>query len=162
MQFVLTRVQAISWGALAKEMFSVGGRYQWVSLAVPVGFLLPIPFYLLHLRFPQCGFQHINTAVLSWYLGYCAVGINSAIPVYFVIALVMQFYVRKYKPDWFLRYNYLLSAALDGGTQVIIFILSFAVFGSSGKPVPFPPYWGNNYMSGNFDYCMWNPANGPY
>lgn len=162
LQLVFNGLQTIAWGALAKDMFSIGARYQWVSLAVLVRFLLPIPFYLLHRQFPKCGFNHINTAVLSWYLGYCAVGINSAIPIYFVIAFVMQFYVRRYKPNWFLKYNYLLSAALDGGTQVIIFILSFAVFGSSGRPVPFPAYWGIKYMSGNFDYCMWNPANGPY
>ena len=37
----------------------------------------------------------------------------------------------------FVKYNYLVSAALDGGTSVIVFILSFAVFGASGKTVNF-------------------------
>jgi hypothetical protein len=54
----------------------------------------------------------------------------------------------------FRRYNYLLSAGLDGGTQVIVFILSFAVFGSSGKQVDFPPWVGNNFQEGNYDFCM--------
>lgn len=35
-------------------------------------------------------------------------------------------------------YNYILSAALDGGTQVMVFILTSAVFGGSGKARPFP------------------------
>lgn len=34
--------------------------------------------------------------------------------------------------------NFLLSAALDGGTQVMVFVWSFAVGGASGSAVPFP------------------------
>lgn len=41
------------------------------------------------------------------------------------------------------QYNYLMSAALDGGSQVIFFILSFAVFGAGGMARPFPTWWGN-------------------
>jgi hypothetical protein len=141
-------------------MFSIGCRYEWVSLSVLVGFAIPIPFYILHRFFPRAHFNDINCAILTWYIGYCAVGINSAIPMYFIIAVIVQFYIRKYKIGWFLNYNYILSAALDGGTQVIVFILSFAVQGSSGKDVKFPAYWGNNFGTGNLDYCMYNEANG--
>ena len=52
-----------------------------------------------------------------------------------------------------------VTAALDGGTQVLVFIFTFALFGGAGKAVEFPPYWGNNFQSGNFDYCMQDPAN---
>jgi len=52
-----------------------------------------------------------------------------------------------------------MSAALDGGSQVMVFILTFAVQGGSGNAVIFPKYWGNN-AGGNFDFCMYNPANG--
>lgn len=38
------------------------------------------------------------------------------------------------------KYNYLLSAALDGGSQIILFILSFAVFGAGGNSIAFP-FW---------------------
>lgn len=76
------------------------------------------------------------------------------------------------RPQFFVKYNYIVSAALDGGTQVIIFILTFAVFGGSGKAVEFPAWAGNNCehldfrpsrkiatdaladQSGNYDYCM--------
>ena len=48
---------------------------------------------------------------------------------------------------------------MDGGTQVIVFILTFAVFGGAGKSVAFPTYWGNHNMDAdgnplNFDYCL--------
>lgn len=92
---------------------------------------------------------------------------------FFLIGLFAQWYLRKHHPNIFVRYNYLVSAALDGGTSVIVFILSFAVLGAAGKAVPFRKspccillttafkletdssaaiYWGNN-ANGNLDLC---------
>jgi len=34
------------------------------------------------------------------------------------------------------------DVALDGGTQVMVFILSFAVQGAGGTSHPFPTWWG--------------------
>lgn len=57
------------------------------------------------------------------------------------------------------QYNYLVAAALDGGTQVLVFIFTFAVFGGSGKAVPFPTWAGNPDTDvHNLDYCAVNPA----
>ena len=53
----------------------------------------------------------------------------------------------------------MLCAGLDGGTQVVVFIMTFVFFGASGKPINFPAYWGNN-VNGNFDYCKVDPGNG--
>lgn len=64
------------------------------------------------------------------------------------------------RTNWFVKYNYLVSAGLDGGTQLVTFILTFAVMGAGGLTVDFPTYFGNNYHSGNYDYCMRNPALG--
>lgn len=41
-------------------------------------------------------------------------------------------------------------AALDGGTQVMVFILSFAVQGAAGTSHLFPEWWGAN-QGGNYD-----------
>ena len=129
-------------------MFSVGARYQWITLAFLVGFVIPLPFYFLHRLFPRAGFWYWNTAIITFYIGWLCVGINSSILSYFIVGFISQFYLRKYKPEWFIKYNYIMSAAMDGGTQVIVFILTFAVQGGSGKAVPFPTYWGNN--GGNY------------
>ena len=55
-----------------------------------------------------------------------------------MIGVLSQWWARTRRPRWFKKYNYLTSAALDGGSQVILFILSFAVFGASGNAVEFP------------------------
>jgi hypothetical protein len=58
---------------------------------------------------------------------------------------------------WYKKYNYILGGALDGGAQVAIFILSFAVFGAAGTDRPFPGWWGNPAV-GNVDRCNGNGA----
>ena len=40
--------------------------------------------------------------------------------------------------------NYIVAGALDGGTQVISFILNLAVFGAVGNAHAFPDWWGND------------------
>ena len=149
--------QAIAWGALASHMFSYGARYQWVTFAYLVGFIIPVPFYILHRLFPRAGFWYWNTAIITYYIGWLCVGINSSILTYFVVGFLSQWYLRKYQPAWFVKYNYILSAAMDGGTQVIVFILTFAVDGGSGSAVPFPTYWGNNGANGNYgEFLFWS------
>ena len=54
------------------------------------------------------------------------------------MGLVSQLWLRTYHPGWYKKYNYILGGALDGGAQVMIFVLSFAVFGASGVERPFP------------------------
>ena len=134
-------------------MFSVGGRYPWMSLSFIVGFIVPIPFYLCHRKWPKVGFNNLNTTVILYYVGWLCLGITASVMAFFVIGFASQMYLRKGHPNLFLKYSYLVSAALDGGTSVIVFILSFALFGAAGNKVNFPIYWGNN-LNGNFDRCL--------
>ena len=65
-------------------------------------------------------------------------GVNSRVTSSIIVGLVSQLWLRNYHPGWYRKYNYILGGALDGGAQVMIFILSFAVFGASGVQRPFP------------------------
>ncbi|UKZ83902.1 hypothetical protein TrVFT333_011717 [Trichoderma virens FT-333] len=128
---------AVAW-TLAKNMFSVGSRYQWF-------------------------FRDVNTSIIIWYSGVLCVGVNSSLLMFFGLGIFAQFYLRRFHPALFIKYNYLISAALDGGTQVMVFILSFAVLGASGKQYNFPTYALNNGGTNNnknIDYCMYNIADG--
>jgi hypothetical protein len=46
------------------------------------------------------------------------------------------------------------TIALDGGTQVMVFILTFAVQGVAGTSHLFPEWWGAN-QGGNYDRCLY-------
>lgn len=146
---------AIAW-SMAGDLFGVGARYQWVTLAFLVGFLAPLPFWVAYRFYPHPVFKYLNTSIILWTMGYLFVGTNASITSYFAIGFFAQGWLRRKRPAWFVRYNYLVSAALDGGTQVLVFILTFAVFGGSGTARPFP-YWAGNPdpASGvQLDYCM--------
>ncbi|KAJ3328971.1 hypothetical protein HDU76_008907, partial [Blyttiomyces sp. JEL0837] len=153
--------QAISWGALGKQMFGPGATYEWVSYSFLLGFVLPIPFWLAHRFFPKFGFNYINTAIISWYLGYLTVGINSSIFSYILIGMFSQYYLRRYHAAWFNKYNYLLSAALDAGTQVAAFLMTLFLFGAASIPTQNMPYYFLNpnttgtdgYQDFYQDYC---------
>lgn len=153
---------AIAW-SMAADMFSIGARYEWVTISYFLGFLAPLPFWLLHRYTKKEIFEYFNLSIILWYMGWLFVGINSSIFSYFVIGFLAQWWVRKWHPRLFVKYNYLVSAALDGGTQVLVFLLSFAVFGGSGKERRFPLWRGNNGGVGsgrNIDYCAFNAGNG--
>lgn len=125
-----------------------------MSISFILGFFVPIPFYLCHRKWPEAGFNNINATVILYYVGYLCAGINSSVMAYFVIGFFSQMYLRKRHPNLCLKYNYLVSAALDGGTSVIVFIMSFALFGAAGNGNNFPMYWGNN-LNGNYDRCLY-------
>ncbi|KAI0057185.1 OPT superfamily oligopeptide transporter [Artomyces pyxidatus] len=151
--------QAIAWGGLSHELFAVGKRYQWVAWAYVLGLFVPIPFWLIHKKFPKLRADYLYTPVICYYIGWLCVGINSSITSYFAIAWFSQWYLRTRYPRWFAKYNYILGAALDGGTQVMVFILSFAVQGASGDSHLFPQWWGAN-QNGNYDWCAVSPMDG--
>lgn len=143
---------AIAWGALGKPLYTPGSRYGFVPWMIIAGLGFPIPTYLLHKKYPKFGWNKIFTPILVAELGFLSVGINSSVFTSFLVAIFSQWYLRKYRPRWFRKYNFLLSAALDGGTQVMVFVWSFAVGGASGKAVDFPN-WALN-PKGNPDYCL--------
>lgn len=144
--------QAIAWGGLSHELFSAGQRYQWVPWAYLVGLFVPVPFWVLHKFWPRLRADYLYTPIIAYYIGWLCVGINSSILSYFAIAFLSQWWLRTRYPTWFAKYNYIIGAALDGGTQVMVFILSFAVQGAGGTSHLFPAWWGAN-QGGNYDHC---------
>ncbi|KAH9477169.1 Oligopeptide transporter 3 [Psilocybe cubensis] len=142
---------AVSWGALGKPLYAPGTRYGFVPYMLLVGLGFPLPFWFLHRKYPKVGFNLVFTPVLVAELGFLSVGINSAVFTRFGVTILSQYYLRKYRATWFRKYNFLLSAALDGGTSVMIFVFTFAVGGGSGKVTQFPT-WALN-PKGNPDYC---------
>ena len=116
-----------------------------MGFACFIGLIFPVPFWLLYKFSPsgsrlQRAAHFIHTPIVALYVGYLPYSVNGQWWSCLVIGLASQWWARTHRPKWFRKYNYLTSAALDGGSQIILFILSFAVFGASGNAVDFP-YW---------------------
>ncbi|KIP12330.1 hypothetical protein PHLGIDRAFT_62013 [Phlebiopsis gigantea 11061_1 CR5-6] len=144
---------AISWGALGPQMFGPHAIYHMVPVSLAIGLVLPFPFYIAHRIWPRAGFQNFNTSIIMQYSCFLSVGINTSVNPSMVLGIFSQWWVRTRYPRWFTKYNYIVAAALDGGTQVISFILNFAVFGAAGTAHSFPDWWGND-LSLSADRCL--------
>ncbi|KAF8516700.1 OPT superfamily oligopeptide transporter [Hysterangium stoloniferum] len=95
---------AISWGALGPQMFGAGGTYVMIPLALAIGLALPIPFWVLHRKYPHAKFDWVITPYSAW----LTVGINTSITMTVVIGLYSQYWVRTRYPRWFTKVRVIL------------------------------------------------------
>ncbi|CAO1638262.1 unnamed protein product [Sympodiomycopsis kandeliae] len=142
---------AITW-SLAKQVYSLSGPYWIVPMALPIGLGIPLVHWGITKYLPRLRSIPITTPLIILYIGNYSVGNTSYITSTVIVGLLSQFYLRKYKAKWYNENNYLVGAALDGGSQIMIFILSFAVLGAGRPAVPFPTWFGN--PDGNPDHCL--------
>ncbi|KAF9460047.1 oligopeptide transporter [Collybia nuda] len=150
---------AVTW-SLAKQLYGIDGPYVAIPMSLLFGMIPTFIQWLISRRWPRIGPVKVDTIILPiiyMYSAWMSAGVNSTITSSIIVGLVSQLWLRRYHPGWYKKYNYILGGALDGGAQVMIFILSFAVFGASGVEKPFPK-WAGNPAAGNVDYCNGNGA----
>ncbi|KAH9914494.1 oligopeptide transporter [Epithele typhae] len=150
---------AVTW-SLAKELYGPSGPYFWIPLSLLLGMIPTAIQWLIVKRYPTIRGFRVDSVVLPiiyQYSSWMSAGTNSPVFASVLVGLASQLWLRRYHPAWFRKYNYVLGGALDGGAQVMVFVLSFAVFGASGVPRPFPA-WAGNPAVGNVDYCNGNGA----
>jgi hypothetical protein len=136
---------AITWGAIGPmNMFGPGTDYYIILWAFLIGFALPVPFWLLHVKFPNVGYKYVNIPMILVGMTIVPGAATSWITVSFVIVLISQYYVKRRHREWFVKYNYLISTALDSGTSLMVFFIAMALYGgASGVSYTFPTWWGN-------------------
>ncbi|RKP27323.1 OPT oligopeptide transporter protein-domain-containing protein [Syncephalis pseudoplumigaleata] len=140
---------SLIWGAYGPHrMFGPESPYRIVLWGFLVGILLPIPFYFLHKRFPGGKWHLVNIPILATGMHVVPLAPPTFIMSSFIIAFVFQYFIYRRHHGWWKRNTYILSAALDAGTQVSTL---FIVFGLS--TVAFPGWFGNNNNSGNIERC---------
>ncbi|KAI3850485.1 hypothetical protein MKW98_000295 [Papaver atlanticum] len=120
---------SVIWGLVGpRRIFGPLGNYpalNWFFLGGAVG---PILVWLLHKAFPkQSWIPLINLPVLlgatSMMPPATTVNYNSWI----LVGTIFNFFVFRYRKQWWQRYNYVLSAALDAGVAFMAVLLYFSV-----------------------------------
>ncbi|KAF9269595.1 oligopeptide transporter [Marasmius fiardii PR-910] len=150
---------AVTW-SLAKELYGPQGPYFIVPLSLLIGIVPTTIQWLISKRWPVIAGVRVDSIILPiiWNYAYAqTLGVTSIYTTIIIVGIVTQVWLRRYHPGWYKKYNYILGGALDGGAQVMMFILAFAVFGASGVERPFPQ-WAGNPRKGNVDYCNGNGA----
>ncbi|CAO3645188.1 unnamed protein product [Cunninghamella blakesleeana] len=136
---------ALTWGAVGPiAMFGPGTQYSIILWAFLIGFLLPIPFWALHRYYPKVGFNYVNIPMILIGLVTVPGSATAQVTVSFMITIFSQWYLKKYYRNRFVKYNYLISSALDSGTSLCVFFVAFAFMGGgNGVSTPFPYWFGN-------------------
>jgi len=141
---------SLLWGAIGpKRLFSPGqiyGNLLWFFL---VGFLAPIPAYYAARRWPRSFFRYINFPVVFNAANSLppATGINFS--SWFMVGFIFQYFMRRRHFRWWLRYNYILSAAMDAGVGIALIIIFFGLQFPKGGI--FLNWWGNTVWQNTLD-----------
>lgn len=139
----------VFWGLVGPaRLFSEGALYRPMLWFFLVGFTLPIIIYALDKRFPKIGLKYLNVPLIMTSIGSIPPATAINFMAWGAVGIFFQWYLRRRALGWWTKYNFLLSAALDGGLALTSLIIFFA-FSYSG--VTFS-WWGNNVDATTADY----------
>lgn len=133
-------ISAVTW-SMAKFMYGPGTPYFIIPMAVLIGIGAVVVHWVFTRFVPRIGQVKTSSLVLPTvflYSAWMTSGQNCVILSTILVGLISQAWIRTRYPRWFKEYNYIVGAGWDGGSLLVIFVLSFAVFGAAGKERPFP------------------------
>ncbi|KZS97226.1 OPT oligopeptide transporter [Sistotremastrum niveocremeum HHB9708] len=141
---------AMIWGGIGPQRtFSVGQLYSPLLWFFLIGLLAPIPFYFAAKRWPRSPFRYVNLPVFFTGVGAMppATGINFS--SWFFTGFIFQYYMRRKHFRWWIRYNYILSAAMDSAVGLALIIIFFALqYPKGGVNLN---WWGNTVWQNTLD-----------
>ncbi|AGO10609.1 AaceriABR156Wp [[Ashbya] aceris (nom. inval.)] len=145
---------SIIWGVIGPQrMFSVGQLYSSLNYFFVIGFCLPIINWLILNKWPK-RFERFGKGpkfaakYLSWPVFFSGTGlIPPATPynygAYCMVGIFFGYFIKRYYFQWWCKYNYSLSAALDIGLAWGALIIFFST-GINQKEAP--SWWGNTVI----------------
>ncbi|XP_073302694.1 oligopeptide transporter 3-like [Primulina huaijiensis] len=141
-KFRVTFDASVIWGLIGPErLFGVGGMYRNLVWLFLIGALLPLPVWILSRIFPEKKWiPLINIPVISYGFAGMPPATPTNIASWIMTGTIFNYFVFKYRKEWWQKYNYVLSAALDAGTAFMGVLLFFALQ-NEGKIVK---WWGSS------------------
>ncbi|POY72749.1 hypothetical protein BMF94_4156 [Rhodotorula taiwanensis] len=114
------------WGLIGPaHLFGTGKMYHSVLYWMIPGAVLPCATWYLRRRYTTSWLASLNVpaALIGSIYIPPLTGINYSSA--FVVGFIFQYFLRRRRPEWWSKYNYLLSGGLDAGTSicgVVIFL----------------------------------------
>ncbi|KAB1205125.1 Oligopeptide transporter 7 [Morella rubra] len=128
MDFVFFDASVI-WGLVGpRRIFGDLGEYGKVNWFFLGGAIAPLLVWLLQKAFPnQKWISHVNMPVLLGATGIMPPASAVNFTSWIVVGFLSGFMIFRDRPEWWRRYNYVLSAGLDAGTAFMTFLLFFSL-----------------------------------
>lgn len=147
---------SIIWGTIGPgNMFGGTSPYAVLNWFFLIGFLLPIPFYLLAKKYPNSFWKYVHIPLIFNATGMMPPAVPLNFSMWCATGFVFMYWLRKYRRKWWIKYNYLTSAAFDSGCAIAALVIWAVVQGSGVTP----DWWGNG-SEDSFDHCPLSMVNG--
>ncbi|KZT58250.1 OPT oligopeptide transporter [Calocera cornea HHB12733] len=158
---------SLIYGTIGPARFFATGLYSPLLWCFLIGAVLSLVCYLLAKRYPNSVFKWINIPLAL----YGAEGMPPASGFNYVsgflVGTIFMYYIRRYHVEWWSRYNYLLSVALDSGVAISALLIYLIMYLPStpivlvGTSLITANWWGNTVSSNNLDamYASWKTIN---
>ncbi|KAI8141436.1 OPT family small oligopeptide transporter [Fennellomyces sp. T-0311] len=147
---------SIIWGTIGPaRMFGPGSIYSSMLYFFLIGFLLPIPFWLAHKKWPHVNWlKYVHIPLILNATGMMPPAVPLNFSSWCIAGFVFMYWLRKHRHEWWAKYNYVTSAAFDSGVAISALIIFGVVMGSGYTP----DWWGNGFYAGwgpyqTFDNC---------
>ncbi|XP_047340578.1 oligopeptide transporter 6-like [Impatiens glandulifera] len=138
---------SVIWGLVGpRRIFGDLGYYAKVNWFFLGGAIAPIIVWMAHKKYPEKKWiRLINMPILIGSTGMMPPASSVNYTSWVFVAFISGFYLFRYRPEWWGRYNYVLSGGLDAGTafmSVLIFLglqsndIAFNWWGNSGEGCP--------------------------
>ncbi|KAF9996701.1 hypothetical protein BGZ79_009567 [Entomortierella chlamydospora] len=157
---------SIIWGAIgpARTFGSTDGAiYGPVQWGFLIGAILPLVFWLASRKFPHVEWlKYVHWPVLLAATSNLPPGFPYMYSNGLFVGFIFAFLLRRYRYNWWARYNYLTSAALDTGVAVSALVIFFAF---QAWEIQFPYWWGNpdpsnpDLNAASLDHCYQGGSN---
>jgi len=143
---------SVIWGLVGpRRLFGNGSLYHPMLYFLLVGAFLPIPFYFLARRWPQSWLRWVNIPVMLTGASYIPPGSGINYSSWFIVGFIFQYWMRRHRFRWWSKFNFVMSAALDGGT-IIAGIIIFVTLQLPKHGDIHIDWWGNRVYTETLDW----------
>ncbi|EJD54431.1 OPT oligopeptide transporter [Auricularia subglabra TFB-10046 SS5] len=119
---------SIIWGVVGPKLsYSPGQIYYALTFFFLLGAVAPVFGWLWAKRFPRSWARYINFPVVFSGTELLPPALASNYVTWAIVGFLFQYLIRRRRFDWWAKYNYVLSAALDSGVAVATVIIFFAL-----------------------------------
>ncbi|KAF7554266.1 hypothetical protein G7Z17_g3043 [Cylindrodendrum hubeiense] len=140
---------SVIWGVIGpRRMFGAGAIYSWVNYFWLIGAALPVIQFFLARRYPRSFLRYVFFPAIFGGAGMIPPATTWWLGQWVIVGLIFNWWIKRRWYGWWIRYNYVLSGALDIGTALCIVISGLALGLSNTN---FPDWWGNTVFNNNLD-----------
>ncbi|KAI9296682.1 oligopeptide transporter 7-like protein [Neoconidiobolus thromboides FSU 785] len=131
---------SVIWGLIGPEkMFGLKSIYNPLLYSFIIGLILPIPFYLIYLKYPNSWVQYIHIPVIISATAILPPARPGNFLTWIMVGFIFHIVIQRYYKKWYDSFHLILSAALDTGVAFAA-LLIFFIFELNNIKLN---WWGN-------------------